>query len=178
MTTAVIVIDMIKDFVTGKFENERAERIIPHVKELLMSARSQNVPVIYVSDSHPEEDNEFSIWGPHAVSGTEGSEVIPELEPKNSDYTLEKQKYSAFYGTELESLLKKLDVDELVLSGVLTHICIQHTAADAFYRGYDVIIPRGCVEDLSDDRNEESFEFMKENYGARIVDFKDLVGEW
>lgn len=178
MTTAVLVIDMIRDFVTGKFENERAKDIIPNIQELLEFARSSDKPVVYISDSHPEGDHEFSIWGPHAVSGTEGTAVVPELEPGEGDYTLKKQKYSAFYDTGLNSLLRELDVNEVVLTGVLTHICIQHTAADAFYRNYDVIVPRGCVEDLSDEQNEDALEFMEENYGVEVVDFEELIGRW
>ncbi len=178
MKTGVLVIDMIKDFVTGKFENERAEKIIPNIRKLLESARSSEKPVIYVSDSHSESDHEFSIWGKHATSGTEGSEIVPELDPSEEDYTLEKSKYSAFYDTELDSLLERLDIDKLVMTGVLTHICIQHTAADAFYRDYDIVIPVGCVEDISDEENEKALGFIEENYGAEIVDFEKLIEKW
>lgn len=178
MTTAVLVIDMIEDFVTGKFENDRAKAIIPNIKELLEAARSTDNPVVYVSDSHLEGDQEFSIWGEHAVSGSEGSEIISELKPKEEDYTLPKENYSAFYNTELESVLQDLGVEKVVLTGVLTHICIQHTSADAFYRGYDIVVPRGCVEDLSDEENEASLEFIEENYGAEIVNFENLIESW
>lgn len=178
MSTAVLVIDMIKDFVTGKFENERAQAIVPNIEELLDSARASDKPVIYVSDSHSEEDREFSIWGDHAIAGSEGTEIVPELEPEEGDHTLKKDKYSAFYDTELDSLLEELDIDRIVLTGVLTHICIQHTAADAFYRGYDIVIPVGCVEDLSDEENETSLDFIEENYGAEVIEFEDLKDRW
>lgn len=178
MTAAVLVIDMINDFVTGEFENERAKNIVPNIRKLLAAARSSGKPVIYISDTHPEGDPEFSIWGEHAVAGTEGSEVIPELEPEDNDYTLEKREYSAFYETGLDSLLEKLDVDDLVLTGVLTHICIQHTAADAFFRDYGVIVPKGCVDDLSDEENKEALEFIEENYGADILNFEELIESW
>lgn len=178
MTTGLLVIDMINDFVTGEFENERAEKIIPNIKELIDTAKSTNKPVIYVCDTHPEEDYEFSIWGKHAVSGTKGSEVVPELKPEEEDYKIEKTKYSGFFDTELDSLLKKLEVDKLVLTGVLTHICIQHTAADAFYREYELIIPKGAVEDVSDDEHEKSLEFIEENYGANLIDYEKLLEKW
>ncbi len=178
MTTAVLVIDMINDFVSGKFENERAKSIVPDIERLLDEARSAGKPVIYARDSHPEGDREFGLWGEHAVSGSEGSEIIPELEPKEGEVILEKEKYSAFYDTGLDSVLEDLGVDEVVLTGVLTHICIQHTAADAFFRGYDVIVPRDCVEDLSEEENEKSLEFIKENYGANVLGLDDLLEEW
>ncbi len=178
MTTAVLVIDMIKDFVTGEFENERAQKIVPNIKEIVEAALSSDKPIIYVCDTHPEDDNEFSIWGEHAVSGTEGAEIIPELEPEKNDYKIEKSKYSAFYDTKLESLLEELGVDKLVLTGVLTHICIQHTSADAFYRGYDIVLPIGGVEDVSDEKHGKSLEFIEENYGATIMEYKEIIKEW
>ncbi len=178
MTTAVLVIDMINDFVTGEFENERAQKIVPNIKKIIKAARSSDKPIIYTCDTHSEGDHEFSIWGEHAVSGTEGCEVIPELEPEEDDYKIEKSKYSAFYDTKLESLLEELGVERLVLTGVLTHICIQHTSADAFYRGYDVIVPMGAVEDVSDEEHEKSLEFIEENYGATIKNYEDIIEEW
>ncbi len=178
MTTAVLIIDMIKDFVTGKFENERAKRVVPNIASLIEVARDRNKPIIYVTDSHPEGDHEFGIWGQHAVSGSKGSEVVPDLEPMEDDYKLKKIKYSAFYETELDSILNNLEVDEVVLTGVLTHICIQHTAADAFYRGYQITIPKECVDDVSEEANQRAIEFIKENYGARIIDLDELIEEW
>lgn len=178
LATAVLVIDMIKEFVTGKFENERAKDIVPNILEVTESARSADVPVIYASDSHPEGDHQFSIWGPHARKGSEASEVIPELEPQEGDYRLEKEKYTAFYETDLDELLEEFGIDRVILTGVLTHICIQHTAADAFYRNYEIVVPRGCVEDLSDEENERALDFMENNYGAEVVVYEDLIEEW
>lgn len=178
MTIALLVIDMINDFVTGKFENERAEEIIPNIKRLSGAARSSDIPLIFVCDNHEEGDSEFSVWDRHAVVGTEGSEMVPGLEVSENDYKLEKSKYSAFFDTELDSLLDDLDVDKLVLTGVLTHICIQHTAADAFYRDYEVIVPEDAVEDVSDNLHENSIDFMKENYNAKVKDCEELIESW
>lgn len=178
MVIEVLVIDMIRDFVTGKFENERAKGIISSVRVLLNSARALEKPVVYVSDAHPKDDHEFSTGGTHAVAGLEGSEIISELEPEENDHTIWKTKYSAFYDTGLDSLLEEWNVGRVVLSGVLTHICIQHTAVDAFFRGYDVVIPGNCVEDFSDEENESSQKFIEENYGGEILDLDELVARW
>lgn len=178
MGTAVVVIDMINDFVTGKFENERAQRIVPNIEKLIESARTQEIPVIYVSDSHSEGDPEFSLWGTHAIEGTEGSEIVPKLKPEDEDYTFRKEKYSIFFDTEVENLFEELDIDRVVLTGVLAHICIQHSAADAFFRGYEVVVAEDGVEDLSDEKKEDALNFMEENYGAEILKIESLLERW
>ncbi len=169
MKTAVLVIDMINDFVTGKLGSERAQRIVPAVKKLIEFARSKGIPVIYVCDSHISGiDIEFSLWGSHAVAGTEGAEIVPELEPKDGDYVLKKRRYSAFFGTDLDILLRELGVDRLVLSGLVTDICIQHTAADAFFRGYKIVVIKDCVNAVSEEANRAALEYMKKVYDAKI----------
>jgi len=86
MTDAVIVLDMLNDFVTGEIGTDRAERIIPTLRdELLPSAHAHDVRVIYSNDAHRPEDFELEVWGEHAMRGTEGAEVIPELEPAETD---------------------------------------------------------------------------------------------
>lgn len=177
MKMAVLVIDMIKDFVTGKFENERAQKIIPNIERIVEVAESGGIPVIYVCDSHSEDDREFSIWGSHAIAGTEGAEIVPELEPREGQRVLEKTKYSAFFDTKLDEVLDGLGVDTIVLAGVLTEICIQHTAADAFYRGYDIIVPKEGVESTSEKRNKDALDFLEGIYGARILDLEEVVEE-
>ncbi len=83
MTDTVIVLDMVNDFVTGEIAAERAQRIIPTLREdLLPAARENDVRVIYANDAHRPEDTELDVWGEHAMRGTEGAEVIPELTPE------------------------------------------------------------------------------------------------
>ncbi|MEM2385443.1 MAG: isochorismatase family protein, partial [Candidatus Bathyarchaeia archaeon] len=67
---AVIVIDMLNDFVTGDLKCERAQHIIPNLKRLLEAAREHKVPVIYCNDAHYPSDFEVHRWGLHAVKGT------------------------------------------------------------------------------------------------------------
>ncbi|MEA1904910.1 MAG: isochorismatase family cysteine hydrolase [Candidatus Hadarchaeota archaeon] len=167
--TAVLVIDMINDFVTGKLGSERARKIVPDVKKLVGSARSKGLPVIYVCDSHiPGVDAELSLWGDHAIAGTKGAEIVPELEPRDGGYVLRKRRYSAFFATDLDILLRELDIKRLVLSGLVTDICIQHTAADAFFRGYKVVVLEDCVDATSEEDNQVALEYMKKVYGAKV----------
>jgi len=174
--TAVIVIDMINDFVSGAFKSDRAAKIIPNIKALLAHARKQRVPIVYATDAHmPNVDPEFDVWGSHAVAGTWGAEIVEELKPKKGDFRVLKRKYSAFQGTDLDQLLRELKVDTVVLAGVVTDICIQHTAADAFFRGYKIIVPRNCVEAIDAPTQEAAIKYLRKAYGPEITTSKELM---
>ncbi|MCD6478504.1 MAG: cysteine hydrolase [Candidatus Diapherotrites archaeon] len=178
MKTAVIVIDMLNDFVTGRLKCERAKLIVPNLQKLLSIARQNNVPVIYACDAHSEDDFELKLWGPHAMKGTKGAEIIPELKPEKGDYVIEKKTYSAFFGTKLHELLQKIGVKELILTGIHTHVCVQHTAADAFFRGYKVVVVQDCVQAFDEKSHRDSLEYMKTNYGAKIKSSDAVIEEW
>lgn len=176
LKAAVIVVDMINDFVTGVFKNYRPKRIIPNIKALLGHAREQRAPVIYATDAHlPGVDPEFHLFGKHAEAGSWGAEIIDELKPEKGDFRVLKRKYSAFQGTDLDQMLRELKVDTVVLTGVVTDICIQHTAADAFFRGYKIIIPKDCVEAADMATQEAALKFMKKVYSPEITTSTELL---
>ncbi len=176
MGTAVIVIDMINDFVSGVFKSDRAAKIVPNIERLLDCARKQKVPIVYATDAHlPQIDPEFDVWGRHAEAGSWGADVVDELKLKKGDYRVFKRKYSAFQGTDLDQLLRELRIDVVILTGVVTDICIQHTAADAFFRGYKIVIPKDCVEATDAATQEEALRFIKKAYGPQMTTSKELL---
>ena len=167
---------MINDFVTGVFKSDRAARIIPNIRALLDHARKVRVPVIYATDAHlPGIDSEFDVWGRHAEAGSWGAEVVDELTPRKGDFRVFKRKYSAFQGTDLDQLLRELKVDTVILTGVVTDVCIQHTAADAFFRGYKVVVPKDCVEAVDEETQEASVKFIERTYGSTVTTSKELM---
>jgi nicotinamidase-related amidase len=172
---AVLVIDVINDFVSGVMESERSSRVIRPIMRLLGHARRNGIPVIYASDSHTPDDREFDLWPNHAMEGSWGAQVVDELKPQVGDHRINKHCYSAFHGTELDVLLKGLDVDTVVITGLVTNICVQHAAADAYFRGYDVVVPSDCVEARSDEEQEAGLRYIQRNYGARITTSEALM---
>jgi len=175
---ALVIIDMIRDFVTGKFGFEEACRIVPRLQRVLAKAREKHIPVFHVCDSHKLGDFELSVWGEHAMEGTLGAEVIPELAPTCDEYIIKKRTYSAFYETELERLLRNRGVTHLVLAGVVTDICVKHTAADAFFRGFKITVLSDCTASPHERSHVESLEYMKRIYGAKILSSEELLEEW
>ena len=169
---ALIINDMENDFVDekGALRVDTAIDCVEPIKKLKAKMKKEGAPVIYVCDTHFKGDKEFEKWGSHTVDGTWGAAVIDELAPDENDFVIKKWRYSAFFATPLDMLLRQLQVDTIVLTGVLTDVCIQHTAADAYFRGFKTVVPRSCTATISDERKEYALNFIKQMYDAEIVD--------
>ncbi len=167
----LLVIDMLNDFIDekGSLVVPGAGRIVPRVREVVESAREQGIPVIYVTDWHREDDREFDYWPPHAVEGSWGSQVVPELAPMPGDHLVRKRRYSAFFGTDLDLFLRERGVVKLYLTGVLTNICVYATALDAAMRGYEVAVFRDAVASLSEETDAFIFQQLREVLRAELL---------
>ena len=177
MVEAVLVVDMLNDFVTGKLKCERAQPIIPNIRRLNNAARKNDVEVIFVNDAHLPTDYELKVWGPHAMKGTPGARVIPELKPKKIDHVIEKRTYSGFYETGLDPLLRDLDVKNLYLTGLHTHMCARHTAADAFFRKYGLVAVEDGLQAFTEKDHQEGLAYFP-NYNAKVKKTDEIIGEW
>jgi nicotinamidase-related amidase len=175
-TKALLVADMINEFVTGGLGGSHALQILPNIKKLLETARERSIPIIFVNDAHLKGiDHEFEIWGHHAIAESEGVKIVNDLFNVDEDFLLHKRRYSAFYATGLDALLRELKINEVILVGLLTNICIQHTAADAFFRNYKVIIPSDAVNALTQAEHETGLAYMKRMYNVELIDTKTLI---
>ncbi len=174
---AVIVIDMINDFVTVKLGNENAEKVVPNVKELLEKASEEDILKVFVEDTHREDDPEINHWGAHAMEDEEGSETIPELKGL-ANRKINKRFYDGFYKTDLELTLRQHQIERVVLIGVTTDICVQHTAAGAFFRDYEIKVVKDCTASPTREKKETALDYMESIYGAEIVESEDIMERW
>ena len=168
---ALLITDMLNDFVNkgAALEVPTARTIIHNIKKEINRARKRHIPIIYCCDAHKDNDPEFKLWPRHAVKGTAGADVIKQLKPHKEDYTVTKPSYSCFYKTSLDKLLKKLGITHLILTGVVTNICILYTTAEAYMRGYKVTIPKNCVAALTKNEHQFALQQMQRVFHAEIV---------
>jgi nicotinamidase/pyrazinamidase len=170
---ALLVIDMVNDFVLpgAPLEVPETRRIIPVIRREIERAHTAGVPVIFICDAHAPDDKEFSKfgWPAHAVKGTKGAEIIKELTPAPGDIVIHKTTYSGFFGTDLDTTLKRLGVDSLRLTGDVTHICILFTASDAVLRDYAVTVIEDGVAGISREDHEAALRIMKNVLGAVLA---------
>ncbi len=171
MSVAFLVVDMLNDFVqdNGALPVPKAKEIIPAIKRRLEEARKNGWLVIYLADTHAKNDKEFEVWGKHAVKGTWGNMVIDELTPLPDEMVIPKRRFSGFFGTDLDLVLRENNIEKVVVTGVLTNICVMYTASDAYQRGYKVVIPEDSVASVDDEMNRFAIRQMKEVVGAEII---------
>ncbi|MHC1566982.1 MAG: cysteine hydrolase family protein [Candidatus Syntropharchaeia archaeon] len=169
--SALIVVDMQKDFCheDGRlYVGESVKKIIPNIRFLIEKAKEKEIPIVFTQDWHRRDDREFDVWGEHCIEGTEGAEIIDEV--KTEGYVVRKRRYSAFFGTDLDLCLRENKIETLVICGVVTNICVLHTAGDAVLRGYKVVIPKDCVAALRDYDQEYGLYHMDFLFKALITD--------
>jgi nicotinamidase-related amidase len=147
VSTALVIIDMQHDFVRdeGTLQVQDALRTVAAVSRLLDLARESEMRVVFSQDTHDPGDREFEIWPEHALRGTWGWEIIDELAPRAGELVVQKVRYDAFYGTQLDHMLRLWNVQTIVLCGTVANICVHYTAASAALRWYEVVIPKDAV---------------------------------
>ncbi|MCC7484707.1 MAG: cysteine hydrolase [Burkholderiales bacterium] len=177
--TAVITIDMHRGHLdpvnaTLPLPHRKAEQVLVHARAALRIARKAGMHVVHVvAGVRPIENMRrnprrmthgvlaskrkivtpaMRKGTPHNILGSVQTEVMPELERATTDYLIGiKKSLSCFIGTDLESLLRTLQVDTLVLMGVNTNTCVQCAAFDSYNRGYRTIVLRDCVASMYGD---------------------------
>ena len=173
---AILVVDMLNDFVTGALGCDRARAIVPASAKLLDAARKAGVPVIFCNDCHLKGiDLELKLWGDHAIKGTKGAEVIPELKLCDKDYVVPKRRYSGFFQTDIDILLKELGVKTVIMTGLHAHMCVRHTSADAYCLGYNVVVAKEATDSFTEEDYKIGIAYLKTCYGADAYSNKELI---
>jgi nicotinamidase-related amidase len=151
-TTALVIVDMQNDFVDprGSLSVASARGTVPAIARLRDMARAEGMLVVFTQDWHGEDDPEFALWGPHAIGGTWGAEIVPELTPGPHDLVIRKLRYDGFYDTPLEHELRRRRIESLIITGTVSNICVLHTAGSAALRWFRVIVPVDAVSALTE----------------------------
>jgi nicotinamidase-related amidase len=183
LKTALVILDMLNDFVDGTLANRAAAPIIDPIASLAAKARGDSDwLVVYANDAHQPGDLEFKVFGEHAVAGSSGAAVVPGLAPQEGDIIVPKRFYSAFTQTDLAATLRVHGVERVVLAGQHTNCCCRHTAYDAYLLGMEVIAASDatCVfEPLYPTRyaeaQQDALDYLATFYRAGVLSSGDLL---
>ncbi|WP_152185820.1 cysteine hydrolase family protein [Segeticoccus rhizosphaerae] len=148
--TAVIVVDMENDFVedSSPMASTQAREAIPQMRRVLELARRTGMKVVYTTHAHRAAGCDMGRFadlyppiatGTSLVDGTRGVEIHHDLEPAEGEIVIKKHRYSAFFGTDLDIVLRGSGVETVVIIGTTTENCCHATARDAMFRDYFVV---------------------------------------
>ncbi len=148
-TTALIVVDMENDFVAkgAPMETPSGQALVPQLHKAITACRRHSIPVIYTTHVHRSDGCDLGLLrhdprigsGRALVDDSEGIEILPDIAPRDGEIVIKKHRFSAFYNTDLEIILRGLGVDTVVITGVTTENCCHATARDAFFRDFRVV---------------------------------------
>jgi len=164
---ALLIIDMVKD----NFDESRklpitpfAKKIIDPLNLLISKFRQQGWPVVFSTDAFQREDFIFrGRMHPHSLTGTQGAEVIDELDKRDEDLWLPKPRFSAFFKTGLEDWLHKRGVTLCAVGGISTQFCVLTTVMDAICHDFKAVLLQDCSAAFPQSIHEQTLDCFREN---------------
>jgi len=176
---ALINIDYTNDFVNGALPvGEPAEKIEETIVSLTKEFIEQGDFVVFAIDAHEKEDPfhpETSLFPPHNIKGTSGRLLYGHLQSLYEQYQheahvywMDKTRYSAFAGTDLNLKLRERGITEVHLVGVCTDICLLHTAVDSYNLGYHIVVHEKAVASFNEEGHKWALTHFVNSLGAEI----------
>jgi maleamate amidohydrolase len=177
---ALLLIDVLNGFFApeGALYYPDVKAVVDPLRKLRDTARRAGRLIVYVTEQHRVGlfDFEGLHLPAHLVHGQADAVPFEDFVPADTpnEVALPKRRYSAFYGTDLDLLLREQHIDRLVIAGVKTNVCVRATVQDAFAAGYRVVVPRAATNSNRPHLAAASLEDF-EHYFGRVVDLDDAL---
>lgn len=149
-SAALLVIDFQQDFLRGEIlQTVGASDVLLRAEKVLAVARAIKMPIIHTKEVHRKQMVDFGreldgAESVHCLENHPGTDFYPALYPIDGEFTIEKRRYSAFFATDLDLLLRGIKVDTLIIMGTLTNVCVHYTAVDAHQHDYFFYVIEDC----------------------------------
>lgn len=176
-TFALLLIDVINDF-----DFPEGDQLLKHARpmarillRLKKRAQKAGIPVIYVNDNFGRWKSDFRRTVDYCAGHGRGRDVVQLLRPEENDYFVLKPKHSGFFSTTLETLLRYLETQTLILTGIAGNFCVLFTANDAYMRDFDLFVPSDCTVSNTKKENESALGLMRKFLKADTRLSSDIV---
>ncbi len=146
--TGILLIDLQEYF------REIILPVLVNVKNTIKAARQKKIPLFFTQHGHESREESGMLgrwWADLIIKGSDEARLLPELGVSPEDTVIPKKTYSAFHNTGLEEKLKEHDIQDLVIGGVMTNLCCETTARDAFVRDYRVFFLANGTSTVNED---------------------------
>lgn len=190
--TAVICVDMQKEFLdpTGKFARlqipeELVNGVTNKIEKFLNAARSAGVLVIYTKEIDDPKFMSEAMWERlyrkgmelYCLSDSSAIEIIDQIAPKPGDEVIIKHRFSSFYETDLDMLLKSKNIKTLVMTGTQTNVCVDSTAKDGYFHGYHIVMVGDCLFTYDPIAHQKTLETIDEAFGV-VSSMDEIMSIW
>ena len=173
-TSALFVIDMQQFFCNPSSHAyvKDSKKIIPNIHKLITVYRQQSLPIIFTRYALLRTESPGSMgrwWNDVLYDDDDFSNVIAPLQPLPNEFVIRKTQYSAFFKTDLDQILKKLKVSNILITGVLAHLCCETTARDAFMRNYDVFFVTDATASDKQELHAASLRTLSDGFATLVT---------
>ena len=173
-TSALFIIDMQQFFCNPSSHAyfKDSTKIIPNIQNLITVYRQQSLPIIFTRYALLRTESPGSMgrwWNDVLYDDDEFSNVIAPLQSLPNELVIRKTQYSAFFETDLDQILKKLKVSNILITGVLTHLCCETTTRDAFMRNYDVFFVTDATASDKQDLHDASLRTLSDGFATLVT---------
>lgn len=193
-SSALIIVDMQNGFchAEGSFAQmgmdiEALTGAIPGCQRLVDLARTAGVPIIYTRYVYRSDYRDGGVLvdeilpalaeGKSLEEGSWDAAIVDDLEVQPGDFIVDKNRYSAFYGTRLEPMLTSMGIRDLVIAGVTTNMCVETTARDAGQRDYRVFVAGDACGELDPSRHDTALQTIAFGFGW-VTDVDGVASAW
>lgn len=180
--SAMMIIDMQEFFLDPKSPTFTCGglAVISNILKIREAFRSAGRPIIYTRHVHSPDGSDAGIlgwwWAGMCKEGTPESEITARLRPNDDEKVILKHRYSSFYNTDLETILRCAGIEDLVITGIMTNMCCESTARDAYYRDYRVFFPADATGSINEEMHLASLLNLAFGF-AHINKAEDILRE-
>ena len=176
--SALIIVDIVRDFTDpkGLVYYPQNREILPYISKVLERCREKEVLIVFMQHCNRKgkTDRKAKAMRPNCVEGTFGVEIDPLLSvDEEKDYVIQKRRYSGFFATDLDLVLRENGIENVIIVGTKTNCCIRATVTDAFYLDYNPYVVRECVATNSEVVNEVHLTDI-DKYLGDVIDMETL----
>lgn len=175
--TALIVVDMVKDFTSpdGLVYYPKNRQILPTINQVVTDARKKGILIVFLQHRYRanKPDKNLTNMRPSCIEGSGGEELDEIFDVHPIDYVIPKRRYSGFFGTDLDSVLREHHITNTVIVGTKTNCCIRATVTDAYNLDYQPIVIRECVATNSEASNKMHLDEIN-RYLGQVLSLKEF----
>lgn len=187
-SAAILVIDMQKFFfVENQDVNEK--ELAANCSDILQFSRERNIPVIHVTTAYRQDqvdwprawrtsdsDKAADVWCANLVSDHELAEDVDGLAAQPGDFIVHKKRFSAFYNTNLDDILRNIGATEIFVIGYSADVCLRFTSVDAYNRGYQITLIDDGIESFKESK-ADAIAYLNWTIDARCISFEEFRKE-